>query len=186
MRRSPLVLLFLLGTVHCGVAAERLGLGRAITQQDLAAWDIDIRPDGRGLPDGRGSVQEGQKVFAELCAGCHGDQGEGKPVPGAVGGFDRLVGGRGTLDKPSPVMTVGSFWPYAAPLFDYIRRAMPFNAPQSLTPAQIYAVTAYVLHLNGILPADAVLDSDSLPRVRMPNADGFLTEDPRPDVRSTP
>ena len=186
MLRKVIALALFIGSAQSSFAAEPYGLGRPITRQELAAWDIDVRPDGAGLPPGKGSVLEGRRIYSEQCAGCHGAKGEGKAVSGAVGGFDRLVGGRGTLDKPSPVMTVGSFWPYATTLFDYIRRAMPFNAPESLTADEVYAVSAYVLYLNDIIPKDALLNSKSLPQVRMPNRDGFLTEDPRPDVRSKP
>ena len=186
MLRNIIALALFIGSAQPSFATERYGLGRPVTQQELAAWDIDVRPDGAGLPPGKGGVLEGRRIYNEQCAGCHGEKGEGKAVFGAVDGFDRLVGGRGTLDKPNPVMTVGSFWPYATTLFDYIRRAMPFNAPESLTADEVYAVSAYVLYLNDIIPEDAVLDSKSLPKVRMPNRDGFLTEDPRPDVRSKP
>jgi cytochrome c len=158
-------------------AQERphFGLGHVATSQDIVAWDIDVRADGQGLPAGRGSVQDGQQIFAETCAGCHGEKGEGKPM-------DQLVGGSGTLATAKPIKTVGSYWPYATTLFDYIRRAMPFSAPQSLTADQIYAVSAYVLYLNNIVPENAVLDADTLPRVQMPNRHGFVSPDPRPDV----
>jgi S-disulfanyl-L-cysteine oxidoreductase SoxD len=152
-----------------------LGIGHVATPAEIAGWDIDVRADGRGLPPGHGSVREGEKIFAESCAACHGAEGDGKPA-------DRLVGGFGTLATSKPVRTVGSYWPYATTLFDYIRRAMPFNAPQSLTADQIYAVSAYILYLNNIVTEDAVLDAASLPRVRMPNRNGFTSPDPRPDV----
>lgn len=171
-------------SLSAGTAAERLNIGRSVSPEDLAAWDIDVRADGTGLPAGRGSVKQGQEVYASNCAVCHGDRGEGRRVEGAVGGFDRLVGGFGTLDKATPITTVGSFWPYATTLFDYVRRAMPFHAPQSLTADEVYAVSAYVLHMNGIVPEDAILDAQTLPRVKMPNRDGFIQEDPRPDVAS--
>ncbi|MBV9568127.1 MAG: cytochrome c [Hyphomicrobiales bacterium] len=167
-------------------AAEGLGIGHAISPRDFAAWDIDVRGDGAGLPPGRGSVAQGRNIFSQTCAACHGDKGEGRAVPGAVGGFDRLVGGFGTLDKASPMLTVGSYWPYATTLFDYVRRAMPFNAPQSLTNDQVYAVSAYVLYMNNVVPEDAVLDAKTLPQLKMPNQDGFITQDPRPDVKSKP
>ena len=154
------------------------GLGRAATAQEIAGWDIDVRADGEGLPPGSGAVAEGKMIFAQTCAACHGENGEGKPM-------DRLVGGFGTLASAHPVTTVGSYWPYATTLFDYVRRAMPYNAPQSLTPDQVYAVCAYLLHLNGIVGEDAVLDADSLPRVQMPNRHGFTRPDPRPDVRDS-
>jgi cytochrome c len=144
------------------------GLGRPATPEEIAGWDIDVRPDGAGLPPGRGSVAEGRALFAQVCAGCHGEKGEGKP-------FDRLVGGQGTLASEHPVKTVGSYWPYATTLFDYVRRAMPFTAPQSLTPDQVYAATAYVLFLNGIVPEDTALDARTLPRVEMPNRAGFVS-----------
>ena len=143
--------------------------GRPATPAEIAAQDIDVRADGSGLPPGHGSVAQGAAVFATACAACHGEHGD-KPVAGAL----RLVGGKATLATPSAVQTVGSYWPYATTLFDYIRRAMPFPAPQSLSADDVYAVTAYVLQLNGIVPQDAVLDADSLPRIRMPNRDGFV------------
>jgi len=152
-------------------AAEppHLGLGRPATPQELGAADIDVRADGAGLPPGQGSVEDGAALFASTCAACHGERGE-KPVIPAL----RLTGGRGTLATPGAVQTVGSYWPYATTLFDYIRRAMPFNAPESLTPDQVYAVTAYLLRLNGIVPDSTVLDAGTLPRVQMPNRNGFV------------
>jgi S-disulfanyl-L-cysteine oxidoreductase SoxD len=155
--------------------APTYGLGRPATPEEITGWDIDVRADGQGLPSGSGSVRDGLKVYAERCAACHGDKGEGNPM-------DRLVGGTGTLASANPVRTVGSFWPYATTLFDYVRRAMPFNAPESLTVDQVYAVCAYLLYLNQIVPAEAVLDAATLPKVRMPNRDGFTSPDPRPDV----
>ena len=170
----------------CAEPVARIGIGREITHAELAAWDIDVRADGQGLPPGRGSVAEGARLYAERCATCHGAHGEGAAPgtfgPGQRAPFEPLVGGRGSLAGPRPVKTVGSFWPYAPTLFDFINRAMPFDAPQSLTAAEVYAVSAYVLHLNGLLPADAVLDAASLPKVEMPNREGFIA-DPRPDVR---
>ena len=164
----PLAVLALLaGTAMAG--EPRPGLGRPATPAEIAAADIDVRADGAGLPPGRGSVADGEAVFASACAACHGVRGE-HPIAPAL----RLTGGRGTLATPGAVQTVGSYWPYATTLFDYIRRAMPFNAPQSLAPDQVYAVTAYVLHLNGIVPDDAVMDAASLPAVQMPNRDGFV------------
>lgn len=155
----------------------RYGLGRTATPEEIAGWDIDVRADGAGLPPGRGSVLEGRRIFEETCAACHGDKGQGKPM-------DQLVGGAGTLATAKPVKTVGSYWPYATTLFDYVRRAMPLTAPQSLTPDQVYAVSAYVLYLNGIVAESAVLDAASLPEVKMPNRNGFTSPDPRPDVHS--
>ena len=155
-------------------AGPRYGLGRPATQAEIEAWDIDIDRDGRKLPPGRGSVAQGRTLFAAQCASCHGAAGEG-------GSGERLVGGQGSLASGKPVKTVGSFWPYAPTLFDYIRRAMPLNAPQSLSADEVYAVSAYVLNLNGLVPDEAVLDARALAAVRMPNRDGFVP-DPRPDV----
>jgi cytochrome c len=155
-------------------AAERYGIGRPATPAEIAGWNIDIGRDGSNLPPGSGSVERGRVVFSEQCAACHGENGQG-----GVG--DRLVGGQGTLASPKPIRTVGSYWPYASTLFDYIRRAMPQNAPQSLSNEDVYAVAAYILSLNGVVPANAVLDAKSLAAVKMPNRDGFVG-DPRPDV----
>ena len=130
---------------------------------------------GQGLPPGSGSVQEGRALFAEKCASCHGDKGEG-----GIG--DRLVGGQGTIATAKAIRTVGSFWPYAPTLFDYIRRAMPQNAPQSLSNEDVYAVSAYILNLNGLVDADATLDAKSLAAIKMPNRDKFVG-DARPDVK---
>ncbi len=161
-------------------AAEngKYDIGEPVTQQQIAGWNIDISPSGDNLPKGKGSVAEGEKIYANKCASCHGDKGQGKPM-------DKLVGGQGTLASDKPVKTIGSYWPYATTVYDYVHRAMPFNNPQSLKPDEVYAVTAYLLHLNDILPADATLDQDSLPKVEMPNRDGFFP-DPRPDTNNTP
>lgn len=159
-------------------AQSKYGFGNPASEREIAGWNIDIAPDGSGLPKGSGSVAQGQKIYAESCAACHGAKGEGKPA-------DRLVGGQGTLKAAAPVKTIGSFWPYATTIYDYVYRAMPYNAPQSLTPDQVYAVTAYLLHLNGIVGADAVLDAATLAKVKMPNRDGF-TPDPRPDIVNVP
>ena len=151
-----------------GHAAERYGFGRPATPQEIAGWDIDVSPSGAGLPPGRGDVRQGEAIFAAKCASCHGAHGEGKPMV-------RLVGGIGTLHDKKPKKTVGSFWPYATTLFDYVRRAMPLNAPQSLNPDEVYAVSAYVLFLNGIVAQDATLDADTLAKIKMPNRGGFVS-----------
>jgi len=152
-------------------AAEppRYGFGTTPTPDEIAAEDTDVRADGMGLPPGRGTVEEGAALFASNCAACHGERGE-KPMIAAI----RLTGGRGTLPTAGAVQTVGSYWPYATTLFDYIRRAMPFTAPQSLSPDQVYALTAYVLRLNDIVPDGTVLNATTLPNIRMPNRDGFV------------
>src|SRR6201987_4285892 len=152
------------------------GIGRVATPAEITGWNIDIGRDGSGLPPGSGTVSHGREVFAQQCVACHGDKGQG-----GVG--DKLVGGQGRLATTNPVRTVGSYWPYAPTLFDYIRRAMPQNAPQSLSNEDVYAVSAYILSLNGIVSANAVLDAKSLAAVKMPNRDGFVS-DPRPDVHN--
>jgi S-disulfanyl-L-cysteine oxidoreductase SoxD len=167
-------LLWLLLLLACPSQAAHFGLGSPPDAALLRAWDIDIGPDGVGLPPGSGSVSEGRRIYAERCSACHGSEGQGGPM-------DRLVGGEGTLASTKPVKTVGSFWPYATTLFDYVRRAMPFDAPQSLTPEEVYSVSAFILYLNGIVAEDAVLDAKTLALVRMPNRDGFVP-DPRPDT----
>jgi cytochrome c len=165
-------------TLGAGQAlAQTFGFGRPATDVAIAAWNIDVDAQGRGLPAGQGSVASGAKIYAEKCAACHGVNGEGKPA-------DALVGGAGSLNGKAPSKTVGSFWPYATTLYDFIYRAMPYTAPQSLTPSEVYALTAWILHRNGVLPQDAVLDAARLPQVQLPNRAGFV-HDPRPDTRNT-
>ncbi len=151
------------------VPALAFDFGRPATPAEIKLWDIDVGPDGKGLPDGNGTVAQGKQVFSDYCAACHGDNGQG-------GIKDRLVGGQGTLASDMPVKTVGSFWPYAPTLFDYIRRAMPYPTPGALSADETYAVTAYILSLNGIVAADGKLDKASLPKIKMPNRDGFVPE----------
>jgi cytochrome c len=164
-------------------ATLRYGFGKPATAAEIAGWDIDVRPDGAGLPDGRGSVADGQAIFDAKCASCHGTFGESSD-------YMAIAGGVGTLKSDQPMRTTGSKLNYATTLFDYIRRAMPFNAPKSLTSDDVYALTAYVLNLNDILPADAVLDRRSIVAVQMPNRDGFTTRhgfmraDGRPDTHA--
>jgi S-disulfanyl-L-cysteine oxidoreductase SoxD len=150
-------------------------IGRAPTAQEIAALDIEILPDGRGLPAGSGTAASGKPVYEARCISCHGATGKEGPQ-------DVLVGGRGTLAGAKPLKTVGSYWPYATTLFDYIRRAMPFDHPGTLTTDQVYAATAYLLFLNGIVGERDTIDQATLPAVRMPNRTGFVP-DPRPDVR---
>ena len=178
MPSHRIMLASVVAMVLAGTAAARAqspyGIGRSATPAEIAGWNIDIGRDGRNLPPGNGTVSHGREVYEQQCASCHGANGEG-----AVG--DRLVGGQGTLATAKPVRTVGSYWPYAPTLFDYIRRAMPQNAPQSLSDADVYAVSAYILSLNALLPADATLDAKTLAEIKMPNR-GMFVEDPRPDV----
>jgi S-disulfanyl-L-cysteine oxidoreductase SoxD len=153
----------------CGiVGAQSPDLGRVETPEEIAAWDISIDPSGNGLPAGGGTARQGEAIFAAKCMACHGEKGAGKPN-------DQLVGGSGTLagDKP-PVKTVGSYWPYATTLFDYIRRAMPLNESKTLADDEVYALVAYLLQLNGIIAENDRMDAQTLPKVRMPNRDGFV------------
>lgn len=150
------------------------GFGRAPTAEQIKAWDVTIPPDGAGLPRGSGTATLGKPIFTERCASCHGESGQ-DPKYGA------LVGGRGTLNTDKPVLTIGSFWPYATTLWSHINRAKPIDEPGSLTSEQVYAVTAYLLFLNAIIGEHDVMDARTLAQVRMPNRDGFVS-DPRPDV----
>lgn len=170
---------FLLGLfLASGSLAQTYGLGKPATEREIAGWNIDVSPDGKGLPPGSGTAAGGKALFERHCAACHGMKGEGKPA-------DRLAGGIGTLNTASPVMTVGSYWPYATTVYDYINRSMPIPAPQSLKPDEVYAITAYVLFLSGIVGENEVLDAARLPGVQMPNRNGFVA-DPRPDLHNTP
>jgi cytochrome c len=144
------------------------GLGRVPSAAEIKARDIAVGPDGAGLPPGRGTVSVGEHVYQARCMACHGPTGTEGPM-------DQLVG------QKLPVKTIGSFWPYATTVFDYIRRAQPFNQPGSLTDDEVYAVTAWLLFKNKIIAADQVIDATTLPNVKMPNRDGFVS-DPRPDV----
>jgi cytochrome c len=173
-RLAALAVFAFVGATHAQ-AQSAYGIGRAATPAEIAGWNIDVDREGHNLPPGSGGVSHGHEVFDQQCAACHGAKGEG-----GVG--DRLVGGQGTLATSKPVRTVGSYWPYAPTLFDYIRRAMPQNAPQSLSNDDVYAVSAYILSLNGLLPADAVLGARTLSAVKMPNRKMFV-DDPRPDVK---
>jgi hypothetical protein len=154
------------------VAASASGqaprFGQPISAADIAAWDITVGPDGAGLPAGSGTAKVGQPVYVEKCQACHGEKGTG-------GINDPLAGGIGSLAAGKiPVRTVGSYWPWPTTLFDYIRRAMPFQTPKSLSADEVYALSAYILSLNGIVGEDVVMDAQTLPKVRMPNRDGFI------------
>jgi cytochrome c len=151
------------------------GYGSPASTEEIAGWDIDIRPDGQGLPQGSGSVEDGEWLYEDKCAECHGSFGEGS------GRHPVLAGGQGSLSEARPTKTVGSYWPYTSTLFDYIRRAMPFAQPQSLSADETYAITAYVLYLNDLVEDDFVLNRDNLPGVHLPNEGNFVP-DPRPDV----
>jgi cytochrome c len=143
-------------------------LGKPIAAEDFAPWDISIGPDGAGLPPGSGTVKQGEATFAAKCQPCHGEKGAGTPN-------DRLVGGQGSLPGEKPaVKTVGSYWPYATTLFDYIRRAMPLNESKSLTNDELYGVVAYLLNLNGVVGEGETMNAQTLPKVAMPNREGFV------------
>jgi cytochrome c len=170
-------------TFASAALAQTPQFGQPIAPADIAAWDISIGPDGAGLPPGRGTAIEGEAIYVAKCQACHGEKGT-KPSDALAGA---LVGGMGTLapDK-TPIKTVGSFWPYATTLFDYVRRAMPFQESKSLTTDELYAVSAYILNLNAIVGSNDVIDSQSLPKVRMPNRDGFYSVPAQSEITSGP
>lgn len=181
MSRLASVVFFLsaiLAAVPVSAKEGQYGFGTPATASEIAGWDIDIRPDGKGLPPGSGSVEDGEMMYEEKCASCHGSFGEG------VGRYPVLAGGEGTLTEERPDKTVGSYWPYASTLWDYIHRAMPFPQPQSMSDEEVYAITAYVLYLNDLVEDDFVLTADNLAAIEMPNKDGFFFDD-RPDTSNT-
>jgi cytochrome c len=161
--------------VAVSAQAQTYRVGRAATTEEITAWDIAIGPDGKELPAGQGTAASGKKVYMEKCAECHGATGKEGPQ-------DVLVGGKGTLNTDKPLKTIGSYWPYATTIWDFTYRTMPFTKPGSLTADETYAVTAYMLHLNGIIGENDVIDAKTLPQVKMPNRAGFVA-DPRPDVK---
>jgi cytochrome c len=181
MKRLALVLL--LEVAACGPREERaavpegpFGLGRAPTTEELASWNISVNPTGKNLPPGQGTVAEGKVVYAEQCAVCHGASGEGNhPL------YPKLIGREPADfsfdDDHKKVHTIGNYWPYATTLYDYINRAMPLTAPGSMTPPEIYAVVAYLLAANGVIPEDAIMNAATLPQVRMPARDRFMADD---------
>lgn len=167
--RVVAALLALLAVPALAVAAETPHLGRVATPAEIAPWDIDVSPDGTGLPPGRGTAAQGEAIYVAKCRACHGERGAGTPA-------DRLAGGEGTIGGPRrPIKTIGSFWPYATSVFAYVRRSMPYDKAKSLTNDELYAVTAYLLRLNGLVGERDVVDARTLPAVRMPNRDGFVT-----------
>lgn len=162
-------------TAHAG----DYGLGRPATEAEIKLWDIDIRPDGQGLPEGSGSVSKGDEVFQEQCAMCHGTFAEGE------GRWPVLAGGQGSLASEDPVKTIGSYWPYLSTVYDYIYRAMPFGNAQSLSPDDTYALVAYLLYMNEVVDDEEfVLSKDNFTSVRLPNEKGFFIDAALPDVKT--
>lgn len=153
------------------VAAEPLGLGRAALPEEIAAWDVAVLPDGRGLKPGSGDVATGEEVFGAQCAACHGEFAEG------IDSWPALAGGEGTLTDRRPVKTVGSYWPHLSTVWDYVHRSMPFGAAQTLTPDDTYAITAYLLYSNGLVDEDFLLSDQNFAEIALPNADGFYPDD---------
>lgn len=151
--------------------AKKAGLGREALPEEIAAWDIDVRADGVGLPVGKGSVKDGETLYLERCASCHGEFGEG------VGRWPVLVGGQGSLKGEAPEKTAGSFWPFASTTFDYIRRAMPYGNARSLTDDETYAITAFLLSMNGVVKEDFILSKENFTKVRLPNEAAFFDDD---------
>ena len=171
-RAVPLAAAMLAALVGPGVpllAAD--GPGRVATPEEISAMDLDVRGDGAGLPEGSGSVAQGEALYAEKCAACHGEFGEG------VGRMPALIGGEDSLATDRPRRTVGSFWPHAPTVFDYVRRAMPFGHAATLSAGETYALTAFILNANGIVADDFIADRRTLPAVKMPNRDGFVPDD---------
>ena len=151
--------------------AQDFGLGRTALPQEIAAWDLDVNPEGTGLPDGSGDVLTGEEVFAQKCASCHGDFAEG------IGNWPKLAGGMGTLDRDDPLKTIGSYWPYLSTSFDYIRRSMPYGNAGTLSDDDVYAIVAYILYSNDLVDDDFELSKETFLDVEMPNLDGFFMDD---------
>lgn len=172
---EAVVAVAMVGAVWTAASAEDLKLGRTATPAEIAAWDIDVRPDGQGLPAGQGSVTTGEEIFAEKCAVCHGDFAEG------VDRWPVLSGGFETLQSDRPVKTIGSYWPYLSTVWDYVNRTMPFGDAQSLSPDEVYALTAFLLYTNDLVDDEFVLSRTNFATVRLPNEDGFI-DDNRPDT----
>ena len=171
--------LVLLASIAFGSAALAGQYGQAISEADLAAWDIDIStPTGDGLPEGQGTVAEGAKIFAEKCVACHGENAAGGSMYGS------MVGGIGSMTEPKRKLTPGSMYPYAPILFDYVRRSMPMTEPQSLSNNEVYALSAYIYSLNGLVPANGTVSAETLKAIKMPNREGFMVDD-RPDSNAT-
>lgn len=173
--RGYLVLLLsLFSPVASAETTQTFGLGTEVSDEEIAAWDIDVRPDGRGLPSGKGSVEEGKKVYQQQCQICHGENGRGGPNDRLVGRLDNDI--FPFAEKGAPKKTIGNYWPWATTLFDYIRRTMPYPTPGSLTDPEVYAVTAYLLYANGIIPEKTTLDANNLFKIDMPAQKRFVPD----------
>jgi len=155
---------------------RKYNIGKLATKTEVAGWDIDVRPDGVGAPKGSGNAIDGEEIYVNRCAACHGDFGEG------VDRWPALVGGDGTLASHDPEKTTGSYWPYASTIFDYVYRSMPFGEAQTLTHDETYKLVAYLLNMNEIIDENFVLSEKNIGKIKMPNASGFSLPDPRPDV----
>ena len=171
-----LIMISLLISFSSHAENRKYNIGKIATKIEIAGWDIDVRPDGVGAPKGSGNAIDGEEIYANRCASCHGDFGEG------VDRWPALVGGDGTLASHDPEKTTGSYWPYASTIFDYVYRSMPFGEAQTLTHDETYKIVAYLLNMNEIIDEDFVLSEINIGKIKMPNASGFLLPDPRPDV----
>ncbi|OUS34570.1 MFS transporter [Rhodobacterales bacterium 56_14_T64] len=169
--RKLIVTTALAATLAAPVYAGTYGLGRPALPEEVAAWDLDVSPNGTGLPAGSGSVMDGEEIFADQCAVCHGDFAEG------VGNWPKLAGGADTLDHEDPLKTVGSYWPYLSTTWDYVNRSMPFGNAQTLEVDEVYAIVAYILYSNDLVEEEFVLSQDNFLEVDMPNRDGFILDD---------
>ena len=171
-----LIMISLLISFSSHAENRKYNIGKLATKTEVAGWDIDVRPDGVGAPKGSGNAIDGEEIYVNRCAACHGDFGEG------VDRWPVLVGGDGTLASHDPEKTTGSYWPYASTIFDYVYRSMPFGEAQTLTHDETYKLVAYLLNMNEIIDEDFVLSDKNIGKIKMPNASGFLLPDPRPDV----
>jgi cytochrome c len=159
-------------------SADGPGLGKALTEADIAAWDISIEPDGTGLPPGAGTPPQGAHVYAEKCAACHGPEGKAGVTGVTAAPLAPLVGGGPITDISAAIKRIANFWPYPTTLFDYIRRSMPWQQPRTLTNDEVYALTAYILALNKLIGDNDTMNPQTLPKVKMPNRDGFIVRFP--------
>jgi cytochrome c len=178
MRRLALLSAIGIGALAASLHGQgkQFHLGHPPTPAQVRRWNITVLPDGAGLPPGSGTAAQGERMYRDTCSGCHGDRGQGVDQLGP-----QVAGGFGTLKSENPILTVGSYWPYATTVWDYIHRAMPYGRPGSLSANQTYALTAFLLYMNGIVKRNAVMDRETLPKVRMPNRHGFVP-DPRPQI----